>query len=54
MELLTKYRESFKIEEDQEGSVMDTYKDRIMVFSNFLKKTIGIMEMQRKQMKNME
>ena len=54
MEYLTKYRESFKIEEDQEGSVMDTYKDRIMTFSNFLKKTIGIMEMQRKQMKTME
>jgi len=54
MELLTKYRASFKIDEEQEGSALDTYKDRIMVFQQFLKKTIGIMEMQKKQMKNME
>jgi sorting nexin-1/2 len=54
MELLTKYRESFKIDEEQEGSAMDTYRDRIQSFQAFLRKTIGLMEMQRKQMRNME
>lgn len=32
VDLLEKYRNNFKIDEEQEGSVMDTYKDRIMVF----------------------
>ena len=51
MEVLQKFRASFEINEDQETTELDAYKDRIMVFQQYLKKAIGIMEMQRKQMK---
>jgi|TARA_B110001450_G_scaffold253732_1_gene277731 DNA-binding ferritin-like protein len=54
MEVLQKFRASFEINEDQETTELDAYKDRIMVFQQYLKKAIGIMEMQRKQMKTME
>ena len=54
MEVLQKFRASLEINEDQETTELDAYKDRIMVFQQYLKKAIGIMEMQRKQMKTME
>ena len=54
MEVLQKFRANFEINEDQESAALDGYKDRIMVFQLYLKKAIGIMEMQRKQMKTME
>ena len=54
MELLQKFRANFELDEDQDTAALDGYKDRIMVFQQYLKKAIGIMEMQRKQMKTME
>jgi len=48
MEVLQKFRANFEINEDQESTELDAYKDRIMVFQLYLKKAIGIMEMQRK------
>lgn len=54
MEVLQKFRANFEINEDQDSAALDGYKDRIMVFQLYLKKAIGIMEMQRKQMKTME
>mmetsp|Transcript_15928 Transcript_15928/g.24608 ORF Transcript_15928/g.24608 Transcript_15928/m.24608 type:complete len:146 (+) Transcript_15928:960-1397(+) len=53
MQVLEKYRLNFKIDEDQESTEINKCKDRIMVFQQFLKKTIGIMEMQKKQLKQM-
>ena len=53
MQVLEKYRLNFKIDEDQDANAMNTYKDRIMVFQQYLKKAINIMEMQKKQMKMM-
>lgn len=32
---------------------MNTYNERIMLFQNYLKKAIGIMEMQKKHLKQM-
>ena len=54
MEMLQKFRANFELDEDQDPAALDGYKDRIMVFQQYLKKAIGIMEMQRKQMKTME
>jgi len=48
MEVLVKFRANFELDEEQEASALDGYKDRIMVFQQYLKKAIGIMEMQRK------
>ena len=48
MQVLEKYRLNFKIDEDQDANAMNTYKDRIMVFQQYLKKAINIMEMQKK------
>jgi hypothetical protein len=47
MQVLEKYRLNFKIDEDQDANAMNTYKDRIMVFQQYLKKAISIMEMQK-------
>lgn len=45
MQVLEKYRLNFKIDEDQDVAELTTYKNRIMIFQQYLKKTIGIMEM---------
>ena len=45
MQVLEKYRLNFKIDEDQDVAELATYKNRIMIFQQYLKKTIGIMEM---------
>jgi hypothetical protein len=52
MQVLEKYRLNFKLDENQEDSEVLKYKERIMIFQNYLKKVIGIMEIQRKQLKN--
>jgi hypothetical protein len=44
MQVLEKYRLNFKLDEDQEDSEVLKYKERIMIFQNYLKKVIGIME----------
>lgn len=44
MHVLEKYRLNFKLDEDQEDSEVLKYKERIMIFQNYLKKVIGIME----------
>ena len=53
MQVLEKYRINFKIDEEQDSETMNTYKERIMIFQQFLKKAIGIMEMQKRQLKQM-
>lgn len=52
MQVLEKYRLNFKLDEDQEDGDVLKYKERIMIFQNYLKKVIGIMEIQKKQLKN--
>lgn len=52
-QILEKYRNSFKIDEEQDAAAMETYKDRILNFQQYLKKAIQIMEMQKKQLKVM-
>ena len=54
LEILEKYRNNFKLDEEQASYTVDSYKDTIKGFQEYLKKAIGIMEMQRKQMKTME
>ena len=49
---MEKYRLNFKINEDQDAANINIYRDRISTFQVFLKKTISIMEIQRKQIKN--
>jgi len=44
MQVLEKYRLNFKINEEQDAAAMSTYKDRIAIFQQFLKKSISIME----------
>jgi hypothetical protein len=44
MQVLEKYRLNFQIEEDQDGSNIAIYKERITSFQSFLKKVIGVME----------
>lgn len=46
--VLEKYRLNFTIDEDQDSSVVNSYKERIMTFQQYLKKAIAIMEMQKK------
>lgn len=53
MQVLEKYRLNFKIEEEQDTQSMNTYKERIMIFQQYLKKAISIMEMQKRQLKAM-
>jgi sorting nexin-1/2 len=48
MQVLEKYRLNFKINEEQEEAEIHKYKERIMIFQNYLKKVIGIMELQKK------
>ena len=53
MQVLEKYRLNFKIDEEQDSVTMNKYGEKIMLFQAYLKKAIGIMEMQKKQMKLM-
>ena len=53
MQVLEKYRLNFQLEEEQDAASFNTYKDRIMVFQQYLKKAIGVMEMQKKTLKAM-
>lgn len=52
MQVLEKYRLNFKLDEEQDDAAVLKYKERIMIFQNYLKKVIGIMEIQKKQLKN--
>lgn len=52
MQVLEKYRLNFKLDDDQPETEVLKYKERIMIFQNYLKKVIGIMEIQKKQLKN--
>lgn len=51
MQVLEKYRLNFKIDENQDETEIHKYKERIMIFQNYLKKVIGIMEIQKQQLK---
>lgn len=53
MQVLEKYRLNFTINEDQGNDEISGFKDRIGVFQQFLKKAIGIMEIQKQQLKKM-
>ena len=53
MQVLEKYRLNFQIDEEQDPTVMNTYKERILIFQQYLKKAIAIMEAQKKQLKQM-
>lgn len=53
MQILEKYRLNFKIDEEKDANAMQKYKESIMDFSTFLKKVIAIMEVQKKQLKEM-
>lgn len=53
MQVLEKYRLNFQIEEEQDAASFNTYKERIMIFQSYLKKAIGVMEMQKKTLKAM-
>ena len=53
MQVLEKYRLNFTIDEEQDATQMNIYKERIMIFQQYLKKAIGIMHMQKKQLKQM-
>jgi len=53
MQVLEKYRLNFQIDEEQDAASFNTYKERIMIFQTYLKKAIGVMEMQKKTLKSM-
>lgn len=53
MQVLEKYRLNFKIEEEQDAVTLNKFNEKIMLFQNYIKRAIGIMEMQKKQMKAM-
>lgn len=53
MQVLEKYRLNFKINEEQGNDEISGFKDRIGIFQQFLKKAIGIMEIQKQQLKKM-
>ena len=52
-QILEKYRKYFKIDEKQDETSIETYKNRIIAFQEYLKKAINTMEFQRKQLKIM-
>ena len=54
MQVLDKYRVNFKINEDQDMTSMESYRVVIKEFQAYLKKTMNVMEIQRKQIKSME
>ena len=51
--MLEKYRLNFTINEQQSGNDINEYRESIMQFQNYLKMAIGVMEMQKKQLKMM-
>lgn len=53
MQILEKYRLNFNIDEDQDGSPMQHYKENIIDFQLYLKRAIPVLEIQKKQMKKM-
>ena len=53
MQILEKYRLNFQIDEDQDANHLQKYKETIMEFGSFLRKVISVMEIQKKQLKEM-
>lgn len=53
MRILEKYRLNFNIDEDQEGSPLNHYKENIIDFQSFLRKALPVMEIQKNQLKKM-
>ncbi|CDW91301.1 px domain containing protein [Stylonychia lemnae] len=53
MQILEKYRLNFNVDEDQESSSLQRYKENIIEFQIFLRKVIPVMEVQKKQLKRM-
>lgn len=52
-QILEKYRQNFKIDEDQKAE-QTSYIEKINVFSAYLKKTITVMRTQKKQLKGLK
>jgi len=50
---LEKFRLNFNVDEDQENSALQKYKENIIEFQVFLRKVIPVMEIQKKQLKRM-
>jgi len=53
MAVLEKFRLNFKIDEDQDNESLTSYKNTITLFQQYLKKTMSLMEIQKRQMKGM-
>jgi TRAP-type mannitol/chloroaromatic compound transport system substrate-binding protein len=53
IQILEKYRTNFKIEEEQDANAMQRYKETILDFQVFIKKVTSVMEIQKKQLKEM-
>jgi len=50
---LEKYRLNFKINEESDTSQMNNFSESIQRFLHYLKKAIGVMQMQKRQLKGM-
>ena len=53
MQVLEKYRLNFQIDEEQDATSMNTYKERIIIFQQKMKQAMMIMEEQKRQLKAM-
>ncbi len=53
MQILEKYRLNFKIEEDVDANATQRYKETIMDFQAYIRKVVSVMEIQKKQLKEM-
>lgn len=53
LQVLEKFRLNFQVDEDQQPSALQKYKENIIEFQNFLRKVIPVMEIQKKQLKRM-
>ena len=54
MQVLEKYRLNFQIDEEQDATSMNTYKERIILFQQKMKSAMMIMEEQKRQLKGMQ
>ena len=54
MQVLEKYRLNFKLDEDQDPEKVNDYRESILLFQTYLRKTIPVMEMQKKSLKQMQ
>mmetsp|Transcript_23538 Transcript_23538/g.23197 ORF Transcript_23538/g.23197 Transcript_23538/m.23197 type:complete len:343 (+) Transcript_23538:334-1362(+) len=53
MQILEKYRLNFKIDEEVDANAIQNYKNTIQDFQAFIRKVMSVMEIQKKQLKEM-